>query len=85
MGTIKGNGHKDIKAPGPVLPNLLVFLSDIYTEFLNLLPSLFLFRSFATLQLLKCGLLGVPYRICAIDIVDSTHYTVLLSVPGTRF
>ncbi len=35
-----------------------------YTEFLNLLPILFLFRSFATFTIKKVWFLGAPYRIC---------------------
>ena len=51
----------------------------------NLLSSLFGLSSFATFTFYKVWFLGVPFRIYSIDIVDFTHYSVVLSVTGTRF
>ncbi len=36
-------------------------------------------------RFMKCGFLGVPFKIYSINIVDSTHYSVVLSVTLTRF
>ncbi len=32
------------------------------------------------LRFMKCGFLGVPFKIYSIDVVDSTHYSVVIAV-----
>ncbi len=37
------------------------------------------------LRFMKCGFLSVPFKIYSINIVDSTNYSLVLSVTGTKF
>ncbi len=79
-----------IEAPPPffILNNVKIsnlFFTPAGHRILNLLSCLFGLRSFAAFTFYKVCFLGVPYKIYSINIVDSTHYSVVLSVTGTRF